>query len=873
MKKLSIIIFIIISSAFSLSAFFDMQVYKTDQFMVLFPPGYEERAELLLSELEAFKNIPERITGNKLMNVPVVIEDAGQYTQGYANPVYYKMALFNYENSEESWFRYGAVHEYTHMLQMLKKGGVPSALAWVFGDILSPNIFAPNWLFEAITVYNESQISPYSGRLNDSGFDAFMGTLVSEGRVPEIMKASYAPFEAPFGNAPYLYGGEFFGYLAKTYGEEKFAEFFESYGSSLLSYFVYIIPAVSMDNTFREVYGKSTGELWKDWTDDAKERFKNYRMEGEKISSLGSYTDSPVINNGKLYYINNRAVKTGVFDSWGFHAVIERDLKTGAESEIVSRPGSINAGLKFEGSKMYYSARQIDFPYPNRFESGHGYDSVLCEKDMETGRERELFEGSIAVFCPAGSGLIVFASNLIYSYGSRITLYDAAADMKHELFEIPYTITGMEKGAGEHTYIVAARRENENSGIYELNIKAKTIVKIIDTPWTEDAPAVYGDKIIYSSNMDNAKRLYCYDVKMKTTARLTSNGLAHESAYDAENNDLYFIGLNTKGFDVYRKKFEQEKYAPLKVAPVVYKPAAKPAYIKGSYLDNLATLYPKIRLPYFDLKEDGTYAAGVELIGMDAAEDFYYDASIFYDSASEKAGAKIAGQMYFLNPLIIGMNFVTLESYFDLSLHGPVYKSLLGGLSSVVLAAAYAQKGITGEKMLVPSITSDFSFILTNGSLYLASYIQQPWLGSNRQSEAFKAEMNINQYLGASVMKLKAGIFKSMVTDSEIIGEVRGYADKAAGKNGIYGSVEIYKPLIELRGGLWNPNIFFQDIVVSIFADCAYTELESQLSYGAALHLETEIFFNVPLDVGVRGQMDKEGEFTANLIFKVLFGY
>jgi hypothetical protein len=225
----------------------------------------------------------------------------------------------------------------------------------------------------------------------------------------------------------------------------------------------------------------------------------------------------------------------------------------------------------------------------------------------------------------------------------------------------------------------------------------------------------------------------------------------------------------------------------------------------------------------------------------------------------------------FLNPLILAVNYKSLESYFGAGMQVPVYTNLTGGISDIIPSLVYGYKGSTGQKGIMPSINTDFKFITTNGSIYIGSFLEQPWLGSNRRSETYKAELNVNQYLGASVIKIKAGFVTS--TLKYMIGDVRGYAGKAEGKKGAYASAEVFKPLLEMHGGLWNPNIFFQDLIASVFFDSAFTELESRLSYGAALHLETKIFMNVPLDIGVRGQFDREGRFSQDLIFKVMMGY
>jgi hypothetical protein len=132
---------------------------KTDQFTVFYEPVYKDKAMRILSAMEYYKYIPEGIVGNKCENLPIVLDDYGQYVNGFANPVYYNMHLINYETEDADWMSFVAVHEYTHMVHMTKTGGFPGVLSFIFGNAASPMLFAPSWTWEAITVYDESKIS------------------------------------------------------------------------------------------------------------------------------------------------------------------------------------------------------------------------------------------------------------------------------------------------------------------------------------------------------------------------------------------------------------------------------------------------------------------------------------------------------------------------------------------------------------------------------------------------------------------------------------------------------------------------------------------------------------------------------------------
>ena len=122
--------------------------------------------------------------------MPIVINDTGVLTNGYANSALNWIQLFWYPpeagmiGTIEDWNSLVAVHEYTHILQMTNASGVHSLLTSIFGDIMSPNNFVPLWMIEGLAVYSESRLWNYQGRLNDGAYDAYIGARVADGRFP-----------------------------------------------------------------------------------------------------------------------------------------------------------------------------------------------------------------------------------------------------------------------------------------------------------------------------------------------------------------------------------------------------------------------------------------------------------------------------------------------------------------------------------------------------------------------------------------------------------------------------------------------------------------------------------------------------------------
>src|SRR5208283_3215959 len=126
MRRIYIILAAIMLSS-RLFAWADWETIKTKDFIIFYKEGYENSAYQILNIMEQFKEVPERITGNKIYNVPPVLEDVGQVSNGLTDPVYYNIHLLNYAEPDiENWWQLAGIHEYTHMLHLTETGGAPS---------------------------------------------------------------------------------------------------------------------------------------------------------------------------------------------------------------------------------------------------------------------------------------------------------------------------------------------------------------------------------------------------------------------------------------------------------------------------------------------------------------------------------------------------------------------------------------------------------------------------------------------------------------------------------------------------------------------------------------------------------------------------
>lgn len=855
----------------------EWNVLKTDNFSVFYRPGYELQAQWALGALEYYRPQIERLTGNRAKRVSILIEDVGTLANGASDPLFNRILLFTYPPSlseyVQNWWIDLTVHEYTHHLHLTNTSGFPRVLRSVFGTPFNPNLVSPPWMYEAITVYSESQISPFQGRLNDGFYDAYMAARVKEGRFPTIVNASYSPLEMPL-DGIYLYGGEFFKYLGQRYGERRFPHLFTSYGSSLNFLFTPFFPGLGIDTISREAFGKSFPKLWKDWQEYLAKEADDFTVEGQRVTDRGWRTDNPRLSAHTLYYKTFDRLKVGAFDSYSRNMILAYDTATGREKIVVRSNSHISLPITVKDDQLYYGTLETRRGFANTSLSRFGFYSLVHKKDLKTGSDRVLFGDLIRGYAVLVDDTIIYSVDRKEGFGSRILIFNPQTREKALVLTTDYLVDSFLVGGDR--IVVNARKDGSNSGIYVLELESKELKPIIDTSYKELASDLREDALFFGANFNGIYGAYRYNLASQEISRLTQSSFADAPVYDPVNGQIYYVGLTSYGTDIFKEQFQPGDFQLPETENIILEPKiVDPGLVReGSYWDNVKTLVPKIRLPclYFDRD---IRAAGLLLVGGDAIGHFpNYTVTVLYDFEQREPAGSLRISSLLLAPLSTDVDLGNIdEEYLQLSLSYPLLKRLSAGLNEIAIGTACRlSEERLKTKELIPSFSIAFGYPTSRFVFDLAVPIESEAWGSASNRQGFYGDFLYDQYLRSNKASLGlSGIYDP--DDSDVVPLIRGYSETIDASVGGTGSLEYTRPLIRIRKGLWNPNFFLEDVTGLVFVDGAWGEgVDYQLSAGLELHLETKLLLgNVDLDQGLRLVTNREYETTLEYFVRTLF--
>ncbi|HEX7319196.1 MAG TPA: hypothetical protein VF399_02425 [bacterium] len=860
----------------ALISWFDWQVIKDKNFTVLYKPGYEWEALQALAAADQCRTSVWQLTGSRPAHLPLVIEDIGTSTNGFADPVFYSVHLFTYPpaagsslESIENWYRTVATHEYTHIVHLTTTTGISRCLTAVMGRLFQPNMYSPGWIIEGITVYAESQTSPYEGRLNDGFFESFISCRASDGSFPSIIEATNEPRAFPSGKI-YLYGGTFYEYLTQQYGTDAHARFFKTYGSYPWAPVSAFFPALGLDIAARRIYGRSFPALFDQWRQYEEKRNASWHNQGTKITRHGWHNTSLVENNGFLYFAYTMPLATDAFQEVTVTKIMELDPETGRERILCTLDKAITSPLKLHDDHLYFTTPEIRRA-ANVSERGFGMTSVLHRLDIKTGWLETLFREDIRGFCVLPGNAVLYSRDRPHAFGSELWRYDKNTGHRQMVFESDYLINELD--ADSLRIMATARQNNENWDLYLFDVETG-LSPLVTSPWSEGNINLKDDACVYSANYDSRYAVHLCDLSDTALYALTEAGSAY--AGDIIGDALYYIGLTSDGFDIYKTPLDCRPIPPFPPRSQITPPSQPgfPSYARGSYLDVCATMVPAIRIPFI-FPADTTWHSWVYgglLAGQDATNENYYTLVMGYDQLAQRPVIDLLLDSYFFAPVPVSINY-RYSDEMNVRADYPFFYRLQPGFSHLIVSCNVRAFDSLQRSEFTPILQAGYHlpFVRISGAARFP--LERTTLGSDLNRTGFIASCGADLVIGGgSLIATVTGFNDAQNPDTPSV-KLHGLETSHSAPHGMIIKTRYAHRLFSVRWGLWNPNIYFEDAFCTFFYETAFLGPQDRhSSLGIEIKIETKTGFGfIPLapSVGVAWDPDPDPDHDDALVPRV----
>jgi|GEM_PF-1540865 len=824
---------------------FDWKVLKSEHFTTIYTDPVAWQARQILQYAEIHKPYIDELTGNKEAHLPFVVEDIGMYANGYADPFMNHIHIYPYTphaiqsiEGTENWLRTVTVHEYTHATHLTLARGCTHGFQSVFGSIFSPNMYSPGWIIEGMAVFSESYISPYEGRLNEGFYDTYIHALNSNDVFPNIVDITNNPLSFPY-DTYYLYGGVFFNFLAEKYGVERFARFTKRNATFLWAPIGVFFPCIGIDAAARYAYGRSFPALYREWhAAELLMQHPDYNG-ARRITFSGWYISSLTANDSMLYYVRSRSVKVDAFVSTTRYEIVQYDPATDQQQTLKTLPSSVNTSMQIHNNNLYYTTTELQTGMANSSFNRRGYVNTLTRIDLRSHHCEKVLTERIRSFCVISDDSIIISTDKEETYGS--TLWTVTPD--GQWYTCSCSLLVEEFLCTPDLIMVIAKPEFSNTDIYTLDIKTGSLSPIASSPWSE-AFLQHGSngRIGFTSNIDGNHALYEIDMSTGMIFQIPVQGYARDGiTFDRHSNARYFIGLTADGFDLFSAHLEPQSFdSSWNILPVC-SPVVLPEISKkpGSYCDIISTLVPRVRVPLVIPADNNfrTWLYGALFIGQDAVQENTYYAYLAYNSDADDPYIRAQWQSNVLSPLSTNVFFSNDELNYTAVL--PLYTRLHYGLHNASIFLSGRTFENFTRKEISPGIAWQLHYPYTTLHVAISfPYERIAWQSSLNRSSQFLSVTGQRTFT-TSRLRCKMTIFSDRNNPDSLQIQIRG-TDAFQALQGYVLRAEYSHKIFALHWGLWNPNVYFEDVFATVFCDYGRSSRENH-AYSIGIEIRPEI--------------------------------
>ena len=626
-------------SALSQDPSLHWRTLTTTHFEIHFHDGEEALAHEVadISE-QVHSRLAAKLNWQPAERTQVVLTDRFDFANGSASPLprnEMRLLMTPPEASSvladyDDWLRLLITHEYTHILHLDKRSGLPDSLQSVFGRLLFlfPNLLQPPWFIEGLATYEETDRTRGIGRGQGTGFRGLMRLEVANGIKP-LQQVNQPLVSWPMNTVRYLYGVYFYQFIAERYGADKVGQLVEEYSDNLIPF--------AINSNSNKVLGKKLDPLWEEFNTYLQQQFQpeiqqiqqRGEVAGEQLSHTGYLTASPqVAANGDVFYLAN-------------------DMQSEPRlMRLVGGKGKPQVVADARGQDFdLHPTAGIVLAELNAVRNTNIF-SDLIHIDPATGQRTQLTHGQryrYASWSPDGRQLIA-----VHNEGgqSALHLLDSHGTLLDTLWQgTDHTVLGPPDWSPDGRQLVlSVWRPGSLWNLESFDLATRQWQQLTQGPAIEATPrySADGHSILFSADYDGVFNLRRLDLASGQITTL-SNVLGSAGA-PAENpnkaNDIYYIGANGQGYDLYHLAAAQPLATVTMPTPASDKPhtlnTAGPVMENhsGGSIEDYNAL-PRIRptswFPYFQF-DDIRSEIGFTTWGRDPLNRHVYNALMAYDT-------------------------------------------------------------------------------------------------------------------------------------------------------------------------------------------------------------------------------------------------
>ncbi len=698
----------------------DWRRLRTDEGNILYPAGYEARAQRIANLMAVIRDEHAGGVGEKHYRFDLVLQTPNLTVNGYVGLAPFRSEFFLTPPQQPNllsmtdWADLLTVHEFRHVQQVSnQRRGWTKIGSWLFGQLAwagMGSLAIPNWYMEGDAVVAETALTP-SGRGRTPAFSATLRSILDEGRYYNYSRSRNNSLRRLIPDH-YRYGYNTINYARERFGEEVWRGVFQR--ASAYRGIVY-----PFTRQLRKATGLGTRKMYRAAIDDLAARqdtFLNDRapaVAGEPIGAdPRAVTDYhyPLLGpDGVLL-----ALRSGYRD---VPTLVAIDPDGGPDRKITPVGIQREPYVDARGELATWMETRNHPRYTNQTYSD------LIVYNLRTGEKRKLTTRG-KLFSPSADPAgerIVAVERDIPADVSRLVVLDVNSGAVLTTIDPVGQDVALPKFSPDGGTVYYYDRGPTGTAIvsYALATNERAVLLAATYEPLGNLHVSAGGKLIYSSGRDGIDNAYQLDPATGEVGRLTDVRIGAEFPIVAADGGLYYTEATPRG----KRLRRLSSVIILPSRPAAGNPYERPAAWVGS-VQNLLGDVPQETYPSEDVHDNlsglrlhswsfagNNVAPGVSLVASNALNTLQASATALYNRNEERFIYGIAASYGGLYPVLTARAQFANRAYDRVAFDESGLVALRQRLDqlSLGLTAAVPLSWVAGEfsYAVVPSVGYD----------------------------------------------------------------------------------------------------------------------------------------------------------------------